>query len=50
MALSEPAMLEPVEPVTRFSTAAPAPGWTKLTALPRPIEKLFQSMTARLLV
>ena len=40
-------MAEVVEPVTRLRIADDGPGWSKLTALPAPIEKLPQLTIAR---
>ena len=47
LALIWPAMLEGVEPVTRFSVAEEALGCWKVTLPPCPTEKLFQSIIAR---
>ncbi|KPH85983.1 hypothetical protein GLUCOINTEAF2_0203020 [Komagataeibacter intermedius AF2] len=42
-----PAMADVSPPVTRFSTMAPVPGWTKFTLAPLPTLKLDQLMMAR---
>jgi hypothetical protein len=47
LALSCPAIDDEVEPVTRFRIAADDPGWTNVTELGWPIEKLFQFTIAR---
>src|SRR5277367_3383181 len=47
LALSWPAMVEVVDPVTRLRSAEDASGWAKVTVLPRPIEKPFQLTIAR---